>query len=248
MAKSTGLGDNFYVDQYNLSGDTNSLSAVAGGNAPIDVTGIDKSAFERIGGKRDGRIEWVAYFNDTAGQAHPALSTLPSTDRIVSYYRGTTIGNGAASMTSKQINYDGTRAETGEFTFAVQALANAYGLEWGRMATDGRRTDASATSAASVTALDGAAGTSFGLQAYLHVFSLSSGTPTVKLQESSDNGADAYTDVTGGTFGVVSVGSYRIATATNLAVERYLKVVTTGTFSNLVFAVNVVRNDAAPEF
>lgn len=248
MSKQTGLGDNYYVDLYDLSGDTNSLGAIAGGNTPIDVTGIDKSAFERLGGLRDGRVEWVSYFNDASGQEHPALSPLTSSDRIVSYFRGTAIGSPAASMVGKQINYDPTRAATGELTIAVQALANAYGLEWGLQATAGKRTDASATAAAGVTALDGTAGTNFGLQAYLHVFSLGSGTPTVKLQESSDNGADAYADVTGGTFGAVTAGSYRIATATNLAVERYLKVVTTGTFTNLVFAVQVVRNAEAPTF
>jgi hypothetical protein len=47
---------------------------------------------------------------------------------------------------------------------------------------------------------------------------------------------------------VTGVTSQRIATAAGLTVERWLRVVTTGTFSNLVFAVNIVRNPIAVVF
>ena len=40
----------------------------------------------------------------------------------------------------------------------------------------------------------------------------------------------------------------RIATANNLTVERYLRVVTSGTFSSVSFAVVIVRNDTAVVF
>ena len=40
----------------------------------------------------------------------------------------------------------------------------------------------------------------------------------------------------------------RVATATNASVERYLRVVTTGTFSDAQFSVQVVRNLATPTF
>lgn len=251
MAKTSGLGDNYYLSGYDLSGDINSLGRIGGGNAPIGVTGIDKSAYERIGGRRDGGMEFVAYFNDAAGQAHPRLSTLPTTDVISTYCRGTTIGNPAASLVAKQINYDGTRNQDGSFTFACQMLSNGYGLEWGKQLTAGKRTDTGATNGAGVDF--GTGSTSFGLQAWLHVFSFTGTDATVKIQESSDNGSgDAFADVTGGGFTQITSGptSQRIATATNLTVERYLRVVTvtTGGFSSLVFAVSVCRNDSAPAF
>ena len=95
MTKQSGLGDNLYINGYDLSGDVGALSRIGGGPHALEVTGIDKSAHERIGGLRDGGIEFQAWFNDAAAHAHPVLSALPLTDRIVTYCRGTTIGKPA---------------------------------------------------------------------------------------------------------------------------------------------------------
>ncbi len=247
MAKQSGLGDNLYVAGYDLSGDIGSLGSVSGGPAALEVTGINKSAFERLGGKRDGALEYTAFFNKATDQAHPRLKLLPTTDQIVSYLRGAALGGQAACLVAKQLNYDGSRNEDGSLTFKVNAVANAFGLEWGRNLTAGKRTDGSA---ANGTGVDFAAATAFGLQAYLQVFAFTGTSATIKLQESSDNGSgDAYADVTGGAFALVTgVTSERVATAGNLAVERWLRVVTTGVFSNLVFAVVVARNETATVF
>lgn len=247
MAKQSGLGDNLYVSGYDLSGDVGSLSRIGGGHTVLNVTGINKSGFERLLGVRDGSVEFSAFFNDAAGQAHPVLSALPTADRLVSYMRGTTLGNPAASMMAKQINYDPTRGQDGSLTIAVSTLANGYGLEWGNQLTAGKRTDTGATAGTSV---DDGASTAFGLQAYLHVFSFTGTSCTVAIQESSDDGSgDAWTDVTGGVFTAASaVGSERIATAPALTVERYLRINTTGTFSECTFAVIVVRNNATISF
>lgn len=251
MSKSSGMGDNCYTAGYDFSGDIGSLQRIAGGHSPLVVTGIDKSAFERIGGKRDGGIEYTAYFNDAAGQAHPRLSTLPRTDVIVTYCRGTTLGNPAAAIVAKQIGYDGTRGADGSLTFNVQALANGYGLEWGKQLTAGKRADVAATNGTGVDF--GTGSTAFGLQAYLHVFAFSGTDVTIKIQESSDNGAgDAWADVTGGGFTQVtsSPTSQRIATSATQTVERYLRAVTvtTGGFSTVQFAVMVNRNATATSF
>jgi hypothetical protein len=249
MAKTSGLGDNLYVAGYDLSGDIGSLSSISGSVSPLVVTGIDKSAYERIGGRRDGSMSFMAYFNPTAltGE-HARLSTLPTADVIVSYFRGTALGGASANIVAKQVNYDPTRADDGSFTFAVEAQANGYGLEWGTSMTAGMRTDTTATNGTSVDF--GTGSTAFGLQAYLHVFAFTGTSVTVKLQESSDNGAgDAFADVTGGGFtAATAITSQRIATAAGQTVERYLRVVTTGTFSSAVFAVSVNRNDTATVF
>lgn len=251
MAKRSGLGMRLFVDGVNLSGDIGAIGRIGGGPAPLDVTGIDKSAMERIGGLRDGGIDFTAYFNDAATApvgAHPTLKTLPTTDRVVSVLIGTTLGDPGASCVAKQINYDPTRGQDGSLTIAVQTLANAYGVEWGTTLTAGIRTESAATNGTGVDF--GTGSTAFGLQAYLHVFALTSGTPTIKLQESSDNGgADAYADVTGGGFGTITAPSaVRIATSATQTIERYLRVVTTGTFAGLEFAVIVTRNDTATAF
>lgn len=248
MAKQSGLGDALYVAGYDLSGDVGSLGRVGGGPAAMEVTGIDKAAFERIGGLRDGGVEYSAWFNPGIDRAHDVLSVLPTADQVLTYCRGTALGSPAACLVGKQINYDPTRAADGALTIAVQALANGYGLEWGRLLTAGKRTDTAATNGASLDL--GAASTAFGLQAYLHVFAFTGTSVTVKLQESSDDGAgDAWADVVGGAFAAATgITSQRIATAAGQTVERYLRVVTTGTFSNAVVAVAVVRNEIATVF
>lgn len=246
MAKTSGLGARLFIGGFDLSGDTGAVQRIAGGCAPIDVTGIDKSAMERIGGQRDGGIEWSSFFNPTG--AHPVLSALPTADVLATYCHGTTLGNPAACCVGKQIDYAPTRANDGALTMAVAVQANGFGLEWGVQATAGQRTDTTATAGTAFDAAGGAT-TNFGVQAYLQVFSFTGTSVTVKLQESSDNAGDAYVDVVGGGFAAATaVGTQRIATATNLAVERYLKVTTTGTFTEATFHVTVVRNLAAPAF
>lgn len=251
MAKQTGLGDGLVVGGIDLSGDIQALGAIAGGKETLNMTGINRSAMERQGGIRDGRIEMTTFFDDTLiFGSHPRLAALPTADTLVTYHRGTALGSPAANLWGKQINYDGSRGEDGSLIFSVNAVANAFGLEWGEQHTAGFRTDTAATNGAGVSSVDGLA-SAFGLQAYMHVFAFTGTSATVTLQESSDNGAgDAFANVTGGAFTAVTSGPgfQRIATAGNLAVERYLRVVTTGTFSNFIFAVNVVRNATAPSF
>ncbi|MBX9392280.1 hypothetical protein K4749_01365 [Streptomyces sp. TRM72054] len=248
MAKQSGLGDALYAAGYDVSGDINSLGNVGGGPSALVFTGIDKSAFERKGGVRDGRVEFVSYFNPGTDAAHERFSPLPTTDQIVTYCRGTSLGSPAACLVGKQLNYDGTRSDDGSFTFAINAVANGFGLEWGRLLTAGKRTDTTATNGSSVDF--GTGSTAFGLQAYLHVFAFTGTSVTVKLQESSDDGAvDPWTDVTGGAFtAATGITSERIQTGRSQTVERYLRVVTTGTFSNAVFAVVVNRNATSTSF
>lgn len=251
MSKQTGLGDNFYYAGYDLSGDVGSLSRVGGGPSPLEVTGINKSALERLGGKRDGAIDFVAFFNDATGAAHPRLSSLPTTDQIATYARGTTLGSPAACLVSKQVNYDGNRAEDGSLTFTISTLANAYGLEWGRQLTAGKRTDTGATNGSSVD-LGSASPGAFGLQAYLQVFSFSGTDATVKIQDATTSGG-TYADVTGLTFSQITSNTpsaQRLATASNLVVREFVKVttVTTGGFSSLAFAVMLVVNPVAVVF
>src|SRR5690242_3958492 len=148
MAKTSGIGDNFYIGGYDLSGDIASLDQISGGPALLDVTPINKSAHVRLGGLRSGGVSFTSFFDAAAGAEHPALSTLPRTDVIATYARGTAVGNPGASMTSKQVNYDPTRDNAGALTLKVDLQSNAFGLEWGKQLTAGLRTDSSATTGA----------------------------------------------------------------------------------------------------
>lgn len=255
MPKTAGMGDNCYVDGYDLSGDIMALNKVGGGPSPLDMTPINKSAFVRIGGQRDGSMDITSFFNPgpEANAAHTILKTLPTTDRMITYCRGTSVGDRAACMIAKQANYDPKRAQSGELTFNLSALANAFGLEWGRQLAAGPRTDTTATNGTGVDFGLGSSGTGpsvFGLQAYLQVFAFTGTSATIKIQESADNGGtDPYADTTGGGFTpVTAITTQRIATAGGQTVKEWLRVVTTGTFSNVQFSVMVNRNDSATSF
>lgn len=248
MAKQSGLGDGLLVGGFDVSGDVGSVQRVAGGNSPLDVTGINRSAHERLGGLRDGGIDFTAWFNPAAAAAHDVLSALPTGDVLVSYRRPSAgaAGGAVASCVAKQVTYDPTRGADGSLTFGVSAVANGFGLEWG--------IDLGPNlflGAGSLVGVDFGGSTSFGLQAYMHVISFSGTSATVAVQESADDAAtDPYADVVGGTFAAVTAAGtwQRIATAANLTVERWLRLNVTGTFSVLVIAVQVTKNLTAPVF
>lgn len=245
MAKGSGLGDYFLVDGFNISGSVSTVNRISGGPAPIDVTDITQSGYARLGGRRDGSMEFTVFHDivPTTG-AHAILAALPTTDRQTTYLRGQGIGSPAASCVAKQANYDPTRGADGSLTIAVQVLSNGYGVEWGDQLTAGIRTDTTATNGAS---LDAGASSAFGLQAYCHLTAFTGTNVTVKLQDSSDN--VSFSDVTGGAFtAFTAVGAQRIETGRALSVARYLRVATTGTFTSATFLVNCVRNQTTVSF
>ena len=206
MAKQSGLGVGLLVGGVNLSGDIGSISKIGGGPAALDLTGIDKSALERVGGKRTGEIAYSSWFNKDAGASHLTHRALPTTDVAVMYRHGTTLGNPGAACVAKQVNYDPTLGTDGSLSFAIQAISNGYGLEWGVMLTAGTRTDVAATNG---TGVDGLASTSLGWQA------------------------------------ATAIGTQRIAGTNVSTVRRYVRAITTGTFSNAQFSVLFTRNEVA---
>lgn len=245
MAKQGGMGDHFYVGGVALGGDVQSLSGIHGGPAPWETTDITQSAFSRIGLRRDGGVSGVIYFNTAAGRAHLTLRPLPTTSVNATYGIGQAVGNPAASTVAKQINYDPTEGTDGSLTFGVDWQASdATGLEWGFQGTAGIRTDTAATNGTGVDRGAALASTAFGAAAYLHVFAFTGTSVTVKVQDSADN--VSFADVTGLTFtAATAAGFERIATATTATIRRYLRVATTGTFSNAQFMVNMVPYEVA---
>lgn len=247
MAKGSGLGDNLYVGGRDVSGDIGSIERISGGPKPWDVTGIDKSAHERLGLLRDGGMAFTSFFNPT--KAHLQFSALPTADALADYRRGTTLGNPAACCVGKQINYDPKRGKDGSLTCNVEVQANGYGLEWGVQLTAGLRTDTAATNGTGVDF--GAASGGFGAQAYLSLSAFTGTDVTVKVQDSADN--ISFADVVGGGFAQVTGGApswQRIATATNLVIRRYVRAVTvtTGGVTSVTFAVMVAVNATAVSF
>lgn len=253
MAKQSGLGDQLFIGGYDIGADVSALSDISTPRATLPSTGITSSANERIFGSRDASASFTAFFNPgpvggPVGNEHKALRGLPTTDTQLMYLRGASLGGEAFSMVGKQINYDPSRGDDGSLTFGVSVQSNGFGADWGQQLTVGIRSDTTATNGVGVDFTTAANPTSaaFGFQAYLQVFSFTGTSVTVKLQDSPDNAA--WTDVTGGAFTVVSAAptSERIQSASaTLSVARYLRVITTGTFSQCSFAVTATRNDGA---
>ena len=245
MSKQSGLGDQLFIGGYDIGADIQAIGSLSTPRETLPATNITQSAMARLYGKRDGNAEFLAYFNDATNETHSRLKLLPTADTNLMYLRGTTLGNEGFGMTAKQINYDPNRGDDGSLMFTVTNQANAYGADWGRQLTAGKRSDTTATNGSSVDFLGGSL--AFGFQAYLQVFSFTGTSVTIKVQESSDDAVgDPFTDVSGGGFTTVTgITSERIQSVSDtLTVERYLRVVTTGTFSQCTFAVIFTRNEA----
>ncbi|MFD5697440.1 hypothetical protein [Streptomyces lasiicapitis] len=85
-----------------------------------DVTGIDKSAFERILLLADFSITLNCVFNDAANQMHDVFKTVPST----SVARTTTLTVSGQTLAAEALytDYPLTRADSGELTAAVPGV------------------------------------------------------------------------------------------------------------------------------
>ena len=231
MTKQAGLGQRLLVGGYDISGDIQTLSSVQGMTALGDVTDITQSAHSRLGLLRDGSMAASAFFD--AANAHPVLSALPTADVGVSYLLGTTLAAPAACIVAKQVGYDPNRAASGELTLKTEFKANGYGIGWGEQLTAGLRTDTTATAGAYY---DDGAGSAFGGQAWLQVTAFTGTSVTVTIEHCTTSGG-TYAGVLA--FSAVSAAPawQRIAVSNTTAIDRYLMVVTTGTFTNAVFSV-----------
>lgn len=241
--KESGIGDYLFLDAVDLSGDIGSVGSISAPFGLLPVTDITQSAPERLAGEMDGGITFSSYFNPDIGRAHVKLSALPRTNVIGSYFHRGIIGNPAASLTALQVGYDPSRGADGSLAINTSLTAsNGAPLDWGSQVTAGKRTDTAATNGTSLDQVT--VSTAFGWQAYLHVFSFTGTSITIALQDSANN--SAFLALTGGAFTTLTAaGQEKLTGGATATVRRYVRVVTTGTFSSCVFAVNFVRNLSA---
>ena len=237
MAKRSALGMGAAYAGYDLANDIMSLD-IAGGNSPIDRTGIDKSAHERIGGLLDGSINLTSMFNDATGREHLVGRAQTANDRQMVVFLASTIGASAAGMVGKQLDYAGTRGTDGALDFSLPHPGNGFSLEWGKLLTAGWRTDTTGTNGAS---LDNTAASSTGWSAYLQVLDVTGTNVVVTLEDSADNAAFAV--FTGSAFTSATADNtvQRIQGAVGATVRRYVRAVSSGTFTSATFLVMLTR-------
>lgn len=238
MAKQSGLGHNFFIDGYDLSGDVASIDTLSTPVELFDVTGISKSAMERIQGRVDTTGSFTTYFNDAALSEHVALSAPSTSNRNLSWTFGSTVGNVACGIVVKQTDYSVSRSADGSLTMSVPFTGNGTPAEWGNLLSAGKITHSGATTVASK---DDSASSASGASAIIQSASLSSGTATVKIQHSAND--SSWSDLITFTNVAYATNAGRVAERKTVSgtVNRYLRIVTSGTFSNLVFVLHYRR-------
>jgi hypothetical protein len=133
MAKEAGLGFSIAVDDSAGSAKTISNDVTnfefATPRGVQDVTGVDKSAMERLLLLADFSITFNGIFNDAADFSHAVFKTVPST----SVARTTTLTHSGQSLANEVLfsDYALTRANDGALTWSAPGvLANGTVPTW----------------------------------------------------------------------------------------------------------------------
>jgi hypothetical protein len=135
MAKQTGLGDVFKIDDSGGNLRTISNDIVDYGinisQALIDTTGLDKSAMERITGMSDSDISVNGVFNAASNMSHDVFKTRTGTRTVTIQIGGATTGNPELSMEMQVASYNLTRGTDGSFNWTAGLnLANGTVPAW----------------------------------------------------------------------------------------------------------------------
>jgi hypothetical protein len=174
------------------------------------------------------------------GSIQNALANMPSADLVAMYLQGNALGNPSACMVSKETNYAPTRDNTGNLTVKVDVTANGFGVEWGIQVTAGLRTDNAATTSAFY---DLGSGTAFGCQGYMQLVELVGTNVDVTVTHATTSGGSYTTLLDFGS--QTAIGGFRQATTNITTVNEFIKVATTGTFTQAIFSVVFVQNKTA---
>ena len=136
MAKSSGITASVTVDDSggtgrDISNDITSFSF----NTPRgvqDVTGVDKSAFERLLLLSDAQFTLNGVFNPATNKSHDVLKTVPTQAGTIT--RTVVIGfsaGGTATAECVITDYNLSRGQDGSLTWSAPCqLANGTALSW----------------------------------------------------------------------------------------------------------------------
>lgn len=135
MSKQSGLGwttlsvDNASAAAKDIRNDITNFQ-FATPRAVQDITGVDKSAFERLLLLADFSITLNGVFNPDADKSHTVLSSVPSSSVV----RTVSLGIGGKTLAPECLftDYSLTRANSGELTWtAPGVLADGQIPTWG---------------------------------------------------------------------------------------------------------------------
>ena len=241
MAKTTGLNTRIYAAGYDLSGDVSSLGGVGVMSELYDVTTLSDGAVRRLSGLASGSVSVSAFMDTAAGKDHALWisnsGAKPTADQTVLIpLDASAIGGACLGMDAKQATYNIERPTGSAIAASVEyASADGSSPEWGVMLTAGSVTDSSGTA---YTAHDNGSSTSNGAAGYAQLFSLTSGTVVWIIEHSTDN--ITYATLLSFTSAAALTGE-RVATAAGATVNRYTRLVSSGTFSTAQLAAGIAR-------
>ncbi|ANS03209.1 hypothetical protein [uncultured Mediterranean phage uvDeep-CGR2-KM18-C74] len=231
MAKQSGLNVRLYVMGNDLSGDANAIGSMGYTQETLETTPLNAAAATRITGLADGEISVDGYFDNAANKIHATFTSnsgkLPSADQVVSVALNSAVGDPFVGISSKEAEYNVSRSVGSAITVSSTFPGNGMGGEFGVMLTAHDDTHSSASNG---TAVDNTASSASGGSGYIQLISLSSGSVTAKIQHSANNSTwtDLVTFTAAGTSDVPTAQRSEVTGTVN----RYLRVTTTGTFSN----------------
>lgn len=183
-----------------------------------DTTTFGAGWVTRIGGMKDGSLDLAGIWEAGPGSIDERMGAYLGTDGVewLVGYGATTIGNPAKILEGIATSFE-PGASIGDAVSWSATVEASGGIHAGVFL----HSKTSETAVASFTVVDNAAASSNGLVANQHTTAVT-GTPNAvyKIQESSDNGADAYADVITFT-SITGIGSEQ--KTTTAAVERYLR-------------------------
>ena len=241
MAKESGLNVRLYVAGNDLSGDANALDGAGYTQELMDTTCLENPAMTRMIGRADGSIGVSGYFDTADNKIHDTFTSnsgkLPTADQVVLVALSSAVGDPSVGISAKEAEYNVSRSQGAAMTVSSNFSGNGMGGEFGQMLTAHDDTHSSATAG---TVVDSGASSANGASGYCQIMSLASGTVTVKIQHCSTSGG-TYVDLI--TFTATAVAAVPVAYRATASgtVNRYLKVTTTGTFSNAKIATALCR-------
>jgi len=134
MAKENGLGFSCIIDESDtnartISSDITNLS-ISTPRAMQDITGLDKSAMERLGLLIDSQVTVNGVFNDASNMSHEVFKDCFSS----AVQRTVTLAISGQTLTAGEMlftDYNLTRAADGSLTFSSPGLlANGTAPSW----------------------------------------------------------------------------------------------------------------------
>lgn len=232
MAFTHGKGSKVLVAEFDLSADLTQYNWGKSRQLPnVTTFGNDDKVF--ISGLGEGQISVQGVFNPALTDEE--LAGLDGTETVISAspQTFTAIGDRAHMVNGFIENYQPRSSVTDavRFSSGLKASAGAY------LGVTLHHLNQESSTSTGYTSVDGAAQSTDGATAFLHVTQFNGTDATVTVEDSSDDNTFgslvAFTQVTG-------VGSEKVTASGT--VERYVRVSLAGTFTTVTFVVTFARH------